>query len=953
MIEDTSRDWQSHEDHVAVLYRLLGYNVQPNINKDGQQVDLICEKWIEGIGRTVLCVDCKYTVLDVNRSVSKDDIDQFIYSFKSRADANGWTAGVLVSNRSFTQFAHAAALRHPNIHLKTIADLHDEILRIRAYLHESIRRYDAIHRFYDYIPHYGSLSESPHPTADSPRLLMSIILEWLKDNDHPQLCLFGDFGTGKTTFLEYLHYNLAKRYLFDSTSRIPLFISLRKYYDATDTEELIQRFFSLECTAMIQYPLFQDFLRSGRFLLLLDGFDEMGARSDPTTRKTNYLKLAPLIEGNAKVLLSCRPAYFLSIEETQSVFSFISRQVGFAPPVRDAEVAAHLYHAVEGISLKPAFSQVKAVLSSSVFGHLSLFDLKQIRAYIRKHDDSIRKDSDGQLNHKSLLQRIHDIYDLEDLAQRPILLKLIVSTLPLFRKAPDGSYNVTIAGVTKSVPDITPSVLYSVYTEKELEREYLKGQIRWLIDRAQKVEIIAALAFEMFKNDTLAADRHVLAGIIRHHFPSNEVDQAFYITDIRTCSFLSRDHQDSVRFTHKSFMEYFTAVHMRTAIRDSPRAQDILSMRALSDEVAYFLGDGIASSADPNTLAHILQDTFQRLQRLATPSQICMENILNTLNYARRPLKAIKNLKATTLIYRKLVIREVSLEQLSCETLKTVKSDYTTLRFRTCDIKKWECEGTRIRDMELLETHVRGVRFWDSRTDRMIVSGGSLSIETMRRTTVKQVSWKDAVIAGSSETLGISWVPEEGIVERCILINLSLSESFLQRIQLRDCTFVFCRAEFGATDWAAALQGSRGVLISDCATEEQDEKGVASWSQKELSRAVTKPPVVPTWNQLLALSFAANWSAEGGLRFPKSAGEIRARLRQVNAASVLMRRRGATLFVEGSGSDQDGECRLVDCTPQEGVFLNLKKNKRFMEPLRRVTVDQSTADFRLVVSAGG
>src|SRR4051812_4543621 len=107
MSNKTEKAWLQHEDHVATLYRLLGYSVEKNINVAGHQADLICEKWIEGIGKTVLYVDCKHTSLTINTSVSKDDVDQFIYTFRSRAEKNGWTAGVVLSNRQFSQYAKA------------------------------------------------------------------------------------------------------------------------------------------------------------------------------------------------------------------------------------------------------------------------------------------------------------------------------------------------------------------------------------------------------------------------------------------------------------------------------------------------------------------------------------------------------------------------------------------------------------------------------------------------------------------------------------------------------------------------------------------------------------------------------------------------------------------------------------------------------------------------------
>lgn len=639
-----------------------------NINVDGQQVDIVCEKWVSGIGKTRLCIDCKYTRLDENRSVSKDDVDQFIFTFRNRADANGWTAGVIVSNRPFSQHAKTAAARHLNIHLKTVDELHEEILNIRSYLYESVHGYEENNRFFDFIPPNASNSQSPQGTGDL-SLLQTIVENWLQDSSAHQLCLFGDFGTGKTTFLEHLHYTFAKRYLADASCRIPLLIPLRRYYEAADHEEIIKNFFSLECSTTVQLSVFQEFLVKGRLLLLLDGFDEMGARSDPTTRKANYLKLAPLAEEASKIIISCRPAYFLSLEETHSVFSFVNRQIGFAPPIRPSVVSEQLFRAVQHADLKPMFAQTKSALGSTSYVHMALFDKKQIRAYLKKHNKTIETMSGRQLDARKLFERIRDIYDLEDLAQRPILLKLIVSTLPLFRKSTDGSYEVELEGSTQKVPDITPSVLYAVYTEKELEREYKKGKVRWLIDRQDKVRTIAAIAYEMFKKDALALDRTSLAQVVERVFPASEADQASYLTDIRTCSFLSRDNQDSVRFTHKSFMEYYAAVSLRLSMTGPESVQNLFSIRRLSDEVAFFLGDAIAVSSSAVETLSTLAEVYSRLSRVPSPSETCMENLLNVLNYGRKPVSPLKGPKIGTLVYRKLAIKEQAWDSVSIKVL--------------------------------------------------------------------------------------------------------------------------------------------------------------------------------------------------------------------------------------------------------------------------------------------
>ena len=69
----------------------------------------------------------------------------------------------MLSNRPFSQFAKAAGPRNTRglSHLKTISELHEEILHIRSYLHESLRRYEDAKRFDDYIPLRARSSSTP------------------------------------------------------------------------------------------------------------------------------------------------------------------------------------------------------------------------------------------------------------------------------------------------------------------------------------------------------------------------------------------------------------------------------------------------------------------------------------------------------------------------------------------------------------------------------------------------------------------------------------------------------------------------------------------------------------------------------------------------------------------------------------------------------------------------
>ena len=130
-----------------------------------------------------------------------------------------------------------------------------------------------------------------------------------------------------------MQYIIARQYLQNEPTRIPLLIPLRGYYDAPTTDELIARFFSRECGVLIRVHTFYDLLKAGRFLVLLDGFDEMGASTSVEARKLNYLKLSPLIADGSKTIITCRPAYFPTGRELVVVFSDYKAQVGMSTPL--------------------------------------------------------------------------------------------------------------------------------------------------------------------------------------------------------------------------------------------------------------------------------------------------------------------------------------------------------------------------------------------------------------------------------------------------------------------------------------------------------------------------------------------------------------------------------------------------------------------------------------------
>jgi len=517
----------------------------------------------------VLYVDCKHSSHD-RATVSNQDVDAFIVAFQSRRQTNGWTAGVLVSNRPFGQYARAAAKQHHDIYLKTLDDLYEDVLRTRSYLHRSVEDYERTKAFWDYIPLYATDEEAD---ADRSSDLNRLVQRWLSSRGMRQLCLLGDFGTGKTTFLKHLHYRMAKSFIATETSIVPLYIPLRDYSSCQDAKDMIQRFFSSECGAIVPYRIFEGLLESGRYLLLLDGFDEM-AYTTSIMRQAQYIKLSPLAKGHSKVIISCRPSYFIERQELRNVFKAIRVRIGISRgPRRSAQAQSESTKRVMAVvrstgavaDIEPFYTSAREALEHTKYLMLELFNERQIREYLERYEEIIVASSRGQLNANSMLRRIKEIYDLDDLSRRPILLKLLVTTLPQFSSRAEG-YAVAIGAREDVFREITPCVLYHVYTELELKRD-AERTVHGSIDKEEKRALICAIAHVMYSKQAVVLERDELARLIQsRHSVEDDVRLAELVTELRSCSFLTCDNLGSVRFTHKSFLEYFVALYL---VRDN------------------------------------------------------------------------------------------------------------------------------------------------------------------------------------------------------------------------------------------------------------------------------------------------------------------------------------------------------------------------------------------------
>ncbi len=177
-----------------------------------------------------------------------------------------------------------------------------------------------------------------------------------------------------------------------------------------------------------------------------------------------------------KVILTCRTHYFKDRNEQVRV-------IGEGP--RLSETETELYRELRQ-------------RSNAEVVHLQEFDDRQIQDYLKKarpHD------------HDEDWQKIQAIYNLKDLATRPLLLDMIVKSLPKL----------------KAGQEVNAANLYNVYTNIWIEREEGKGR-KFTLDRNVKLALMLELAWRMWRDEKQAVHFRELAPFIEKLIADRKIE---------------------------------------------------------------------------------------------------------------------------------------------------------------------------------------------------------------------------------------------------------------------------------------------------------------------------------------------------------------------------------------------------------------------------------------------
>ncbi|MCK4762284.1 MAG: NACHT domain-containing protein, partial [Candidatus Aminicenantes bacterium] len=555
--EPVYRTGKTFEEKTGEIFRLMGFEVEFDRETAGKTIDIFLKKK-KSIGQKYeyyIC-ECK----DWPYHVDKDVVDELSFILEEvKEELKIGCEAIIVTRVGFTGNAKKAA-QDRGIELHTYEDMLTGLMNFDNYLTGLIQGFEGtdLERLYieqDVIPENNPEEINSFDFVDS----------WLQSPGQKHFSLLGDYGTGKTSFARKLAYDMAKKYKAEpGKNRIPFFIDLRQCQKALSLETLLHEQLKNSGVEPANEEIFLKLLAEGKILLIFDAFDEMATMSNAEITLSNFRQLNRAVEGEAKVIMASRTHYFRDKYEVDTIL----KKQGVKGL---SEKATLLYREIHS---KPEYEIV----------YLKEFSEKQVKEYLKK---AVGKEW------RAAYDKIESIYNLHDLAARPVLLDMIVKTLPKIETGRD-EFNVVD--------------LYDVYTLSWFDRDDHRLQIT----KAGREELVEALAYKLWQEGKTSIHYSALSDVLSKHLKSKiknlrDLETADY--EVRTASFLVRDGEGNYAFAHKSFQEFFIARKIKKGLLE--KDYSVLNLKRLSLEIVFFLKHMMADQDILTPVSDILAGKYR------------------------------------------------------------------------------------------------------------------------------------------------------------------------------------------------------------------------------------------------------------------------------------------------------------------------------------------------------
>jgi len=768
---------------VADFYRALGWRVITNTSVAGQQVDILGSRYIEGMGIVTSIIECKNWA----RPINNQEVQNFIATVTSLRQGGKVQVGVMVGANGFTSHARATADHVHYVTLLEPSDLEADVLNSTFAMANLLAEYESQDIRQDFVSidgRVGTWLDFAGSGNGTVRDVANHISNSVINERKLKFFLLADYGAGKTTLLRRIQYQLIRARLDRRSNRLPVFIALKNFHETQDLSLLIKNSIREDFLRDLSTESLWASINRGRFIFLFDGFDEMSDRSGEGRRAHLFARLLPALTSLCPAVLTSRPSLFIVKSELSTLIERWREKSAPLSPIastvaQPGKNAARRHAALESlrdhlmyrmnVTMSAASTVITDLPPDGAVSIISLepFTEEKIVAYLEQrlsNTSVIRPASVGQV--LSFIQRV---YDLSDLASRPLLLRLIVDTIV------EGGIDVT-----DSALQFGPSGLYELYTTIKLDLDWKKGSIRRaILSREERRQFAVSVAMLMQERGTLQVPLADVLDILSEKFnETGGVDHKAFspeeiATDFLTCSFLTIDSKQDCRFVHRSFQEFFVARTIQQRLKSTHGSLQAV----LPTAVLYFLG-GFAPT-EPS----LAERLWYMLKRSNPSDRVLRRNVLAAYLFTKpdHTSRSLRDFDLFDLSFGDLIFQETkftncSFANIAAKRLQLYNSRWQDIRFSQCSMNSFSLQASSI------SAKLKGCVIPNIQVDNSL---GHLDLEEG----VSSIS-----LTGSDLSLRLAHARINSLVVKDCTLKLSMVSPSLELMQISQSTLELSRS---------------------------------------------------------------------------------------------------------------------------------------------------------------
>ncbi|GAB0058107.1 hypothetical protein SIID45300_02451 [Candidatus Magnetaquicoccaceae bacterium FCR-1] len=527
---------------VASLLRLNNYDVRGPEEIHGAEIDIIAEHLSDPFSPPLYI---EVTIEYVDNDKYGKDLTKIILLREKRQDAQF----LIVSGKGFTAPVRERA-REARINTLTYDELFSKFERFDPYIQYILNS----GKYSDELAHLDAVYEEPHfDDVHGTHPATEFLTNWLsrESRQNRWIVVVGEYGTGKTALTRVLQRRWVNAYRANPASPIPFRVELRNFNRQFDANSLLHYFLDSNKLGHIPIDFVNSLIRSGRVVLLLDGYDEMAQYMHIRERRVCLEALSRLSAEGACGVLTSRPNYFTETEELH--------------------VYEALYATVDRSSLGVDRSDAETIkrereIDATIEAHIleryerTLQDLSrpQTEALVGR---ILNKDADGKKVVFDLLDRIYrteHVSGSKNLSGKPVIISYLLDILDTVKTEQQGVMDA-IRSEWAIFDMIVTNLMRrdfkrSPVLQMQHRRKFLQKLAIWLSKKGhqfiEEFDFVRLIEKE-FKNE-----------LARHASEDRKSEIERLFADLRSSGTLTRSGAPGTngwQFSHNSLREYLVA----------------------------------------------------------------------------------------------------------------------------------------------------------------------------------------------------------------------------------------------------------------------------------------------------------------------------------------------------------------------------------------------------------